>query len=174
MIFLVTIQDKSLYGEPDVAIAVVEAADELAARLTAHPTIDQLADAGRGRCVPHARAIEPGKFYRLGAMVRLPRDPNAEDDRPATAWRPTTETIVAAAIRVGGIVYSVPRPGRHHDVFKAMTEREAAASRLEDQGFVTSTGRFVNRAEAADLARAANQLIREPTPADTLTSEDVW
>lgn len=85
-----------------------------------------------------------------------------------------TETIVAAAIRVGGVVYSVPRPGRHHDVFKVMTEREAAASRLDDQGFVTSTGRFVNRAEAARLARAAHQLIREPTPADTLTSEDVW
>lgn len=79
MIFLVTIQDKSLYGEPDVALAVVEAPDELTARLAAYPTIEQLADAGRGRCVPHAREIEPGKFYRLGAVIRLPRDPNAED-----------------------------------------------------------------------------------------------
>jgi hypothetical protein len=80
MLFVVTIQDKSLYGEPDVAIAVVEAPDELSAVRAAYPTIEQLADTGRGRCVSHARAIEPGKFYRLGAVVRLPRDPNAEEE----------------------------------------------------------------------------------------------
>lgn len=81
MIYVVTIQDKTLYGEPDVALAVVDAPDELSTIRAAYPTIEQLADAGRGRCVPHARAIEPGKFYRLGALVRLPRDPNAEDER---------------------------------------------------------------------------------------------
>ncbi len=80
MIYIVTIQDKTLYGEPDIAIAVVDALDELDAVRTAYPTIEQLADKGRGRCVPHARVIEPGRFYRLGAVVRLPRDPNAEED----------------------------------------------------------------------------------------------
>ncbi len=80
MIFVVTIQDKTLYGEPDVAIAVVDVADEAAALETAWPTLLKLIDQGRCRCVPHARAIEPGKFYRLGAVVRLPRDPNAEED----------------------------------------------------------------------------------------------
>ncbi len=83
MIYLVTIQDKTLYGEPDVALAVVDVADEEAALRAARPTIVELADRGRGRCVPHARQLEPGKFYRLGAVVRLPRDPNAdtEEDR---------------------------------------------------------------------------------------------
>ena len=80
-LYLVTIQDKDLYGEPDVAIAVVDVADEAAALAAAWPTCLELADRGRGRCVPHARAIEPGKFYRLGALVRMPRDPNAEEDR---------------------------------------------------------------------------------------------
>ncbi len=80
MLFIVTIQDKTLYGEPDVAIAVVDAPDEEAACRAAHPTIEKLADRGRGRCVPHARAVEPGKFYRLGALVRLPRDPNGPGD----------------------------------------------------------------------------------------------
>jgi len=84
------------------------------------------------------------------------------------------EIIDAAAIRIGDSVYTVPRPGRHHDVLKAMPEDIAVASHLDDQGFVTSTGRFVDRAKAALIARAAGQLIREPTPADTLTSEDVW
>ena len=78
MIYLVTIMDKTLYAEPDIALAVVEAPDEESALRAARPTIEELADRGRGRCVPHARPLEPGKFYRLGAVVRLPRDPNAE------------------------------------------------------------------------------------------------
>jgi len=79
MIYLVTIQDKTLYGEQDVALAVVDAADETEALRASYPTIEQLAENGRGRCVPHARQLEPGKFYRLGAVVRIPYDPNAED-----------------------------------------------------------------------------------------------
>lgn len=81
MLYVVTIQDKMLYGEPDVAIAVVDAPDEEAALGAARPTIEELAERGRGRCVPHARQLEPGRFYRLGAVVRLPRGPNAEDAR---------------------------------------------------------------------------------------------
>jgi hypothetical protein len=80
MMFMVTIQDKTLAGEPDVAIAIVEATDETEAWRAADPTILELIDRGRCRCVPHARAIEPGKFYRLGAMVRLPpRDRDVEE-----------------------------------------------------------------------------------------------
>ncbi len=75
MIYLVTIQDKSLYGEPDIALAVVDAPDDQSALRAAFPTIEQLAESGRGRCVPHARLLESGKFHRLGAVVRLPRDP---------------------------------------------------------------------------------------------------
>jgi len=84
VIYLVTIQDKTLYGEPDVALAVVDAADEPEALAAARPTIEQLADRGRCRCVPHARPLEPGKFYRLGAVVRIPYDPNAKDDFDGT------------------------------------------------------------------------------------------
>lgn len=82
MIHLVVIQDKSLYGEPDVAFAVIDAPDEEAAYQAARPTIEQLAEAGRGRCIPHVRVIEIGKFYRLGALIRLPYDPNAKDGLP--------------------------------------------------------------------------------------------
>jgi hypothetical protein len=83
MIYCVLIQDKCLYGEPDIALAIVDAPDEEAAYRAAGPTIVQLAEAGRGRCVPHVRVIELGKFYRLSALVRLPHahrtSPNAED-----------------------------------------------------------------------------------------------
>jgi hypothetical protein len=78
MIFFVTIQDKTLYREPDIALGVVDAPDEETALRAARLTIEQLADRGRGRCVPHARLLEPGKFYRLGAVIRVPYDPNVE------------------------------------------------------------------------------------------------
>lgn len=77
--YLVTIQDKELYGEPDVALTVVDAPDEETACRAAQPSLMKLIDRGRCRCVPHARLLEPGRFYRLGAVVRLPRDPNAEE-----------------------------------------------------------------------------------------------
>lgn len=71
VVYLVTIQDKTLHGEPDVALAIVEAPDEETACRHARPTLDELADHGRGRCVPRAMMLEPGKFYRLGSVVRL-------------------------------------------------------------------------------------------------------
>jgi hypothetical protein len=81
MIYLVTIQDKELYGEPDVALAVIDAPDEETAVRSAHATIVKLIERDRCRCVPRARKLEPGRFYRLGAVIRLPRDPNVEEDR---------------------------------------------------------------------------------------------
>jgi hypothetical protein len=77
MLYVVTIQDKMLHGEPDVALAVVDAPDEETALRAALPSIVELAERGRCRCVPHAHPIEPGRFYRLGAVVRLPHDPHA-------------------------------------------------------------------------------------------------
>jgi hypothetical protein len=76
--FLVTIKNKTLFGEPDIALAIVEADSEEEALRASYPTIEQLADRGHGRCVPHARLIDKGRFYRLGAVIRLPYDPNVE------------------------------------------------------------------------------------------------
>jgi hypothetical protein len=116
-------------------------------------------------------------------MLRIPGDSALGEqlfalrkaiDGPDITREDAQESISRAAIRVDDHVYSVPRPGRHHDVFKMMSARALERSRIDDQGFVTSAGRFVDRKEAAVLARAAHQLIREPTPPDMLTSEDVW
>jgi hypothetical protein len=86
------------------------------------------------------------------------------------------ETIDRAAIQYDGVVYSVARPGRHHNVIRSMVAQGLPneAMRLQNQGFITSSGRFVDRKEAAIVARFAGQIIREPTPPNMLTSEDVW
>lgn len=86
------------------------------------------------------------------------------------------ETIERAAIRDdAGVVYSVPRPGRHHDVINHMIDDlKWAPPVVGEQGFTTSTGRFVNRQEAMKIAKAAGQLIAEPHVPDMLFSEDIY
>jgi hypothetical protein len=86
------------------------------------------------------------------------------------------ERLVAVAIRYGGTVYRWPTEGRHGWVIEQMIRdglpREAVFA--QNQGFVTSTGRFVTRQEAVEIARKARQLRREIGRARTLFSEDCW
>lgn len=87
------------------------------------------------------------------------------------APNPVGEHIVRAAIQWQGGVWSVPRPGRHGDVFSTMGKLN---QQFTTQGFLTSTGRFVNRFEAYDIARSVGQIIRKTGPSDELFSEDLW
>ena len=116
--------------------------------------------------MPHVSVVESTARSRPPIPERVARD------RSVRAR--VTETIVAAAVRYEGIVYSLPPPARHSDVFRLMVDLPGESTALDNQGFVTSVGRFVDRREAAVVARAALQLIREPTPTYLLTSEDVW
>lgn len=87
-----------------------------------------------------------------------------------------TERIVAAALRYRRVTYSVPPPGRHHSVMRLMSEKGLGTEAMHNQGFVTSTGRFVNRCEAFKIATEAGQIIKKtgnPNSQD-LYSEDVW
>jgi len=84
----------------------------------------------------------------------------------------TAPTVEKAAILHAGVVYSVPRPGRHHDVIQAIIAAGKHGSFL-NQGFVLSNGSYVNRAEAAAIAIASGQItvLRWPS---LLYSEDLW
>lgn len=87
------------------------------------------------------------------------------------------ETIVHSAfIYASGLIYSVGRPGRHHHLMALLGECNLAGTgeHVVSHGFITSYGRYVDRKVGALLARAAGQLLQEPTPSDNLTSEDVW
>jgi len=82
-------------------------------------------------------------------------------------------------------VHTVPRPGRHHTVLNALPNHIGRRAE-RDQGFVTSTGRFVDRIEGAAIALAAGQVIGRDNegertgPSDHLNwppnlySEDMW
>lgn len=86
------------------------------------------------------------------------------------------EHIVAAAV-YHGVIFSLPAPARHHTILNQISialGRDAMEIPPCNQGFVTNTGRFVNRAEAYDVAYRAGQVTGEEGRGPQLYSEDVW
>lgn len=77
-----------------------------------------------------------------------------------------------------GVTISMPKPNRHHTILISMDIlwKEGGIGEVlppMDQGFITNTGRYVNRVEAYYIAHKAEQIIdRPPTPC--LYSENLW
>jgi hypothetical protein len=91
------------------------------------------------------------------------------------------ERIVAAAIKIkttfkddypNELIVSSPPPARHHSIMHPFTF--TTGIREMEQGFITSTGRFVDRDEGFLIARAAGQIKQKHGPATHLFSEDMW
>jgi len=85
------------------------------------------------------------------------------------------ETILECAIReeTTNLIYKVPSPGRHHDVIRVMIELGCSIPIMGEQGFITSTERFVDRQEAGQIALDSKQIPRLSFP-PRLHSEDLW
>ena len=86
-----------------------------------------------------------------------------------------TERIASAAMRVGGLIVSMPQPARHHNILWEL-DRLGMDPFIKpiDQGFITDSGRFVERAEACVIAAKADQIRHKTGPADELFSECMW
>jgi hypothetical protein len=72
----------------------------------------------------------------------------------------------ALRMRLSGVVLSLEQPMRHHDIIHALAEwadRPVKHQEIE-QGFLTATGRFIDREHAARLCGREGQLF----------SEDLW
>lgn len=98
-----------------------------------------------------------------------------------------SETIVAAAHaydtyfthKIGDprrvpVIVSAPPPARHHNLFVSFGG--ANFTKPTQDGFLTSTGRFVDREEGLKIAIASGQpMIDHPSRNDRyLFSEDLW
>lgn len=85
-------------------------------------------------------------------------------------------TIAAAAICLGGTIYSVQAPGRHHDVIGLMAEKGIGVGdrAIGEQGFVASDGEFYGRVHARRIAGAAGQIKGDGLHPRELFSEDLW
>lgn len=84
-----------------------------------------------------------------------------------------TETIVSVGIRQHDLLISLPAPARHGDVLKLLHLASGAIVAPQDQGFLTNTGRWVDRTEGAAIAIAAGQIEALKWP-PYLYSEDLW
>lgn len=90
-----------------------------------------------------------------------------------------TERIAAAACIYRGTVVTLPPPARHHTIINHLADTHPEDTDYPlvhagaDQGFVTDTGRYVERVEAGQIALAAGQTaaLKWGPP---LYSEDLW
>lgn len=67
-------------------------------------------------------------------------------------------------------IYTIEIGFRHPDILHRF--KNEVSTKLKDQGFYTSKGRFVSRKEALEIARAANQVTE--IIGGVLTSEDLY
>lgn len=90
----------------------------------------------------------------------------------------STERLTGVAIKREGVIYSLPHYYGGHKVMRDNLVAKKLAWMLDGdiEGFITSTGRFVNRAEAKAVALLAGQLGQQwsgPTR-EVLSSDINW
>jgi hypothetical protein len=78
------------------------------------------------------------------------------------------ERVIVAAIRHEGAIHEGVR---HEDIRARLWSKERGPARGYEEGFTTSTERFVDRKEAAEIAFAAGQTRSK---LDFLYSEDIY
>ena len=124
----------------------------------------------------------PGSLEQMGYPSAPPADPVdfekiAEEMTQKTVnLKLRVERIVAAAIQIQGVTISLPRPARHGTVLAAADWYLKTSPGQEVQGFLTSTGRFVNRIQARHIADIAGQNPGHSGGRHNpeLFSEDLW
>jgi hypothetical protein len=85
------------------------------------------------------------------------------------------EQIECAAIKFYGRIWALERPNRHYNVIKFIGDETGwrLCQHESNQGFLTNTGRFVDRCEAEEIARNCGQ-VEGKLIGSILTSEDMW
>ena len=83
--------------------------------------------------------------------------------------------IVAVAIRFNELICHMPPPCRHSDVIKGCADAKMPLPIVGEQGFMTSSGKFLDRQEAALHAVTHDQVPRAKIHSNgKLYSEDLW
>jgi hypothetical protein len=81
--------------------------------------------------------------------------------------------IVAAAVQFNGVIFTIPKPARHHNIVHAMFYMGLPKLAQQEQGFLLDSGQYINRKDAAILALANGQVAELEAP-PYLYSEDLW
>jgi len=86
-----------------------------------------------------------------------------------------TEEITAAAVRYKMQTFALPPPARHGECLRLLLSIFGdECIGLEEQGFVTSAKRFVDRKTARKIADEAGQTSDRDKHLSDLFSEDLW
>ena len=81
--------------------------------------------------------------------------------------------IIAAAIFQEGVICSMPQPARHHDIIQGLVRMGLPTPIRGLQGFLTYTGDFLDRTDAAKVALDGGQITKLMAPPQLYT-EDLW
>lgn len=84
------------------------------------------------------------------------------------------EQIVAAAIRLYPATVTMVPPARHCHILEQLRNHGVMVDDPRAQGFITSSGEFVDRKTAKRVARRAGQLLPSASVNQELFSEDLW
>lgn len=83
--------------------------------------------------------------------------------------------ITHVAIKLNGIIHSLPKPNRHHHIIRQIYEETGKPVRGKDiQGFLDNEGNFLSRIEAMKVAVEANQILENSLVLSELYSENLW
>lgn len=135
--------------------------------------------------------IDGAQWCKVYGFTR--EDAQLRADKIISALCRSAETIVAAAVRIPvaeeylqqtyrgrrmypeKLIVTAPPPARHGTLMHPLPEGYQNC-KFEDQGFITSTGRYVEREEALQIALASGQpMIDHPSRNPKyLFSEDLW
>ena len=115
-----------------------------------------------------------GRCERLVALGLLESKVSGTDILYRRAVTQLPLTIIAAAVRFQGVIFSMPRPHRHHHILHAQTGMGLRGLAHRDQGFLLSDGTYADRAAAWIIAKNAKQFKGEPHHPEHLFTEDLW
>ena len=171
----------AVYGNVDVVVVGEDPGSKLSkADQLKIMRIDeqQFNDLIEGRAKILGRGLEERRWARTDEPAQLKWEGWDQRDRIDGPLPKTKERIIAAAIQIEGVTVSLPLPARHGQVLHAALNMHLPDHMVTTacQGFLTSTGRFVNRVQAKQIAHMAGQPQMRPESERTkdLYSEDLW
>ena len=85
--------------------------------------------------------------------------------------------IKAAAIKGShSEIYTLPKPARHANIREMMEAKGVSLTLKHTDGFITDTGKFVDRYSAYKIAKKHGQILPFALdfPGLTLTTEHLW
>lgn len=90
------------------------------------------------------------------------------------AW--SSVKVEAAAIKDHkGKLWTLPKPSRHPDIMRCMSEKGLSMFvRESDKGFLLTNGEFVSRRTAKVIAGFQGQLLKPSCNVPELYTEDMW